>query len=109
MEEGWGGCDWGITKKDHFLFLLKIPIKIFLMFIIGLAWIIFSFLGVPLNVILFIYWLYLLLIRPSCVKILNENDGWKVFCMIVIFPVMMIINIPDGKNMFIDHLDGLFP
>ena len=64
-EEGWGGCDWGITGKDHIKFLLKLPIKFVLVILLAVAWTLFSFLGAPLNLMLMLYWIYLLLIRPS--------------------------------------------
>jgi hypothetical protein len=70
--EGWGGCDWGITTKDHIKFLLKLPIKFVLIILLTVAWTLFSFLVAPLNVALFLYWLYLLLARPSIEKMMNE-------------------------------------
>lgn len=95
-EGGWGGCDWGITTKDHIYFLIKIPLKIILLILGTLGWVIFSFLDTPMNLIVFCYWLYLVFIKPSINMICEETNYWKIIFELVFFPIFMVKNICVG-------------
>lgn len=63
------GCDWGENWWDHFVFLIKLPLKFLLLTIYTSFWIAVSFSAAPYNIFFFIYWFMLIFIGGPIVYI----------------------------------------
>lgn len=107
--EGWGGCDWGLTTKDHIYFLMKLPLKFLLIILCAILWFAISFLAAPLNLLYFTYWLYLLIIKPTVKTLLNEKSCLKIFLYILFLPLVMIVKLHEGPKYLVEHLDSFLP